>query len=116
MRKFIRIASMAVIAGSGALVAAQESPDGESIRSKTVTFDPASIRTDAGVEDFYQRLRSAARDVCIDEGYPRVMLREEAQSCAAEAVERAVRDVNQSALTDIHLRDGEVNVGAIENE
>jgi len=115
MKNFIRIASLAVLAGTAGIAAAQSLNSDVEIRTKTVTFDPAAIQTDAGAQDFYQRLRSAARDVCAEDGYPRVLMREEALLCATEAVDHAVREVNLRTLTDVHLREGEVNVGAIEN-
>ena len=115
MKNFIRIASTALVAGTAALAAvAQSSIDDMASRTRTVTFDPAVTQTDAAAQELYQRLRSAARDVCVQEGYPRVFMDEDAKACATEAVDRAVRDANLSALTGVHVREGEMNAGAIE--
>lgn len=84
------------------------------VKSKTVTYLPSELRTEAGVAGLYGRLENAAKDVC---GTPGRTLEDRAavRECRKVAVDEAVRTSNLSELYYHHAARtgaGRVLVGA----
>ena len=64
--------------------------------SKKVMYRDLNLSQAADVSLLYERIRQAARLVCSDRHFPMV------HGCFTAAVEQAVRDVNDVALTAVH--------------
>jgi UrcA family protein len=64
--------------------------------SKKVMYGDLDLGQPADVSLLYERIRKAARLVCSDRLFPSL------HRCIAAAVEQAVRDVNDVALTAVH--------------
>jgi UrcA family protein len=78
---------------------------GESVQlaRRVVKFADLDLTRGAGVAELYSRIRSAARDVCEP---PIASDREStilARACVAQAIERAIADVNSPQLTSYYL-------------
>jgi UrcA family protein len=77
--------------------------DAAETRSVTVRYGDLNLSSETGVEQLYDRIRAAARDVC---GSPREMMplqvRQQRTQCANVAVAAAVKQVNNRILTAMH--------------
>jgi UrcA family protein len=72
-------------------------------RSMTVRYDDLNLSSQAGVTKLYARIRRAAKHVCSDSGGSIVpQLRYEARRCTAQAIDAAVKKVNNRILTAMH--------------
>jgi UrcA family protein len=89
-------AALAVTTASFAAVPSDQPP------SVTVRYDDLNLATDAGVNALYHRIASAAQAVCRDENTRDLSLLAAAKRCRADAIARAVRDVNNPQLALVH--------------
>lgn len=103
MKKFTRIVALSALLTAPlalAVPAFAESPS----RSEVVKYNDLDLSSAAGAETLYSRLKVATwrvcRDVVSSSGLPAMMDR---SACQAELLETAVKDVNQPALTALHL-------------
>ena len=72
---------------------------GESLAGRqTVKFQASSLSTPAGVATLFLNIRSAALRVCTS-GQTRLTRSDQVKNCAREAEARAVKKVNDDALT-----------------
>jgi len=72
---------------------------GESLAGRqTVKFQDSSLRTPAGVATLFSNIRSAALRVCTS-GQTHLTRSDQVKNCAQEAEARAVKKVNDDALT-----------------
>lgn len=88
----------AVLASLTVTAAQAASPDRE-IRQKVVSYADLNLDQGADAQTLYQWIKSAARDVC---GTPSVLMLSVSsltKSCAEDATERAIADVNAPSLT-----------------
>jgi UrcA family protein len=69
---------------------------------RTVGFADLNLTRAADVAVLYQRLRVAAREVCQPLGERDLTLLAASQSCAEDAVDQAVGDVNSATLSRYH--------------
>jgi UrcA family protein len=94
----IAVALAALVAGAGAQ--AGESSAVET-RSMPVEYTRAELTTEEGTTALYARLGAASRSVC---GAKSAVLAELAQwqRCRAEALDRAVAEVNDARLSALH--------------
>jgi UrcA family protein len=67
-----------------------------SVASKVVRFNDLDIATAKGAEVLYERIVSAAREVCREETYTLV------RGCRTRAVSDAVEGVGSALLSSIH--------------
>lgn len=71
--------------------------------SRTVSFSDLNLESHAGISRLYERIRSAAKEVC-EPGYFRstdsLLLQ---RQCAGRAIEQAVADVGLPQLTTFHM-------------
>ena len=93
--------SSVVLAASlcvGAQVFAAEPADG--VRAETVKIGDLNLSSPAGVSSLYTRIHNAANNVCGNTADGRKLANLSAQkSCAAQAEERAVSQINNPSLT-----------------
>lgn len=68
----------------------------------TVEFADLDLARGAGVEILYQRLRSAAKSVCGTSDGRDLTGTQAWRKCVDEALDKAVAEVNNEQLTDIH--------------
>jgi UrcA family protein len=72
-------------------------------RSVTVFYGDLNLANRVGVERLYQRIRHAAIQVCDDpSGFATLSLRRAAKQCVNEAIEEAVRSIDNRVLTALH--------------
>ena len=64
--------------------------------SKTVRFKDLDLSTTVGAQTLYERIKSAASDVCSEQDYMFV------RKCRARAVADAVAGVNSPLLSNVH--------------
>ena len=86
------VASVSAFAGTAAA-------DGPSV---AVRYDDLNLSTAVGVNTLYHRISAAAREVCPDiyARDPNVVLA--ARHCQADAIAKAVREVNNPSLAMLH--------------
>ena len=85
---------VSVLLGSPAM--ALSSHDEGKVASETVRFKDLDMSTMAGARTLYERIKSAARNVCSEEEYMFV------RKCQARAVADAVAGVNNPLLRSVH--------------
>lgn len=73
-------------------------------RAVTVNFDELDLTTAQGAGKLYARLRFAARQVCAPLDGRELTRRNAFKECYSEALENAVKQVNVSAVTALHVR------------
>lgn len=90
------VALVAVLV-SGSVLADQPDP------SKTVSYADLNLKSSAGVEALYKRIKKAAYEVCqIPTGTHQIKIESEFKACKADAVDRAVQQTNLPTLTALH--------------
>ena len=97
--------SLAVAGAFAALAVTATSfgaPLSDSAPSVTVRYDDLNLATSAGVETLYRRIAKAARTVCPDEHSRDLGIAAAGERCQANAVEQAVREVNNPHLALVH--------------
>jgi len=100
MKKMVLIACATLGVGATATAA-----DATTVVSRTVKYSAATAATPAGAVDLYAALRMAASKVCSDASSPVMASLAPSEGCRADALSRAVADVNIDAVTALHLRD-----------
>lgn len=110
----LRIAVMALACSAvSGLALADVSGMNVKTYSKAVKYNPAQVQTTDGAQALYSKLQAAAQTVCSAGGMPRSHDRWAAIECAADALSRAVQDVNSPTLDAIHEhRRGSIEVMA----
>lgn len=86
------LASLTVTAAHAA------SPDRET-RQKVVSYADLDLAQSADAETLYRRIKSAARDVCGTPSVLTLSVSALTESCAQDATERAIAEVNAPSLT-----------------
>jgi UrcA family protein len=98
------VASKLVLAVAGlvASVSAFAGTTDADVRSVAVRYDDLNLSTSVGVNTLYRRISAAAREVCPDiySRDPRAFVA--ARSCQADAIAKAVREVNNPSLAMLH--------------
>jgi len=77
-------------------------PYSEAAPAVTVRYDDLNLATPAGVDALYRRISSAARAVCSDENSRGLAFVAATELCRANAVAKAVREVNNPQLALVH--------------
>lgn len=96
------LAASALLLASGAL-RADNAPVERPARSTDVNFQDLNLQNSAAVATLYQRIGAAADRVCSSRADSGIYYTYAGyQSCVADAVRRAVTDVNQPALTSYY--------------
>ncbi len=95
----LALASVAGIMGFGAGAAASPSID---VHRAVVKYNPASLANDLGVNDLYRRITVAARQVCPEGSYRQFEAQHQAQQCRAQAVARAIQQIDNPRLAALH--------------
>ena len=99
-----RVARTALLAGCalvGSLGVAQATTPSDDVPTIVVKYDDLNLATEAGARTLYRRLSTAAHEVCPFEDSK--SLREIAynNTCRAEAIARAVHDINSPQLATL---------------
>ena len=111
MKTFVRLIPLAILAASTSIALADDALNLKTeTRSKTVQFSRAVAQTEPGASKLYGKLRWAAFSVCAPGEFPRGVEGKLMRSCAAEALDNAVVEVNVPAVTALHHRRGTVEV------
>lgn len=75
---------------------------GDDVPTVAVRYNDLNLATSAGVSALYQRIAHAARQVCPDPYTRDLAMVAAAESCQAEAIARAVSEVNNKQLALVH--------------
>jgi UrcA family protein len=97
--------SLAVAGAFAALAVTTTSfaaPLSDDVLSVTVRYDDLNLSTSAGVDALYHRISSAARQVCPNLHSRDLGVVAASEHCQADAVARAVREVNNPHLALVH--------------
>ena len=71
--------------------------------SKTVSYADLNLKSSAGVEALYKRIKKAAYEVCqIPTGTHQIRIESELKACKADSVDRAIQQTNLPTLTALH--------------
>lgn len=71
--------------------------------AKTVNYSDLNLKSSAGVDALYKRLKKAAYEVCqMPTGTRQIRIEQEFKACKADAVDRAIQQVNLPMLTALH--------------
>jgi len=71
--------------------------------AKTVNYSDINLKSAAGVDALYKRLKKAAYEVCqMPTGTRQIRIEQEFKACKADAVDRAVLQINLPTLTALH--------------
>jgi len=76
---------------------------GYGVASQTVNFADLDLTNSKGVATLYRRIRFAADKVCDSDEPTSLSTHMHVRICAKEAIDRAVKDVNSHALTNLHV-------------
>lgn len=68
----------------------------------TVRYDDLNLGSDRGTAALYRRIANAARQVCPDEFSRDLTTVAASRACQAQAIARAVQDVNSPKLALVH--------------
>src|ERR1700742_67815 len=95
-------ASAAAAMASAATPVANVSYSSDNVPSIAVRYDDLNLSTEQGTRQLYQRIKSAAREVC-----PVALSRDltaiaSSEHCQSKAIAQAVQAVNNPALASIH--------------
>jgi UrcA family protein len=71
-------------------------------KSQVVRFGDLNLSSDAGIRTLYQRIRSAAKNVCAQTNDTMVLERKNLRLCLDKAVGDAVDKINRPALTAMY--------------
>ena len=78
--------------------------DGPALPSRTVNYSDLNLTSSTGVVALYKRIESAATTVCqLPQGTRRLLIEDEARACRADAIDRAIAQVNLPALSAVHF-------------
>jgi UrcA family protein len=77
-------------------------PPSDEAPSVTVRYDDLNLATAAGANTLYHRISSAARAVCRDEYTRDLGILAAIERCRANAIAKAVREVNNPQLALVH--------------
>lgn len=98
--KLIRCSAIVLAAFTcGSALAGDDAPP-----RKVVAYPDLNLNSTAGVATLYRRIERAAAEVCnLPHNARQLKLAHEIKACRNEAVDRAVREANLSALSELHL-------------
>lgn len=103
MKKFSTLLLAASVAfGAQAVCAADSELHGDVQLSRIVDYSDLNLDRSAGVTTLYQRLERAAKTVCAPLEGRGLKSTQQNRQCRSEAMARAVSDVNQPLLTQLH--------------
>jgi|SRR6478752_4598198 len=72
--------------------------------SMKVSYADLNLKSSAGVEALYTRIKKAAYEVCqIPTGTHQIRIESELKACKADAIDRAVQQTNLPSLAALHL-------------
>lgn len=106
-RTFSTIAAAGLLMGLGATASAKGVYDVRTpeLPSRTISVSDLDLSSADGAEALYERIRAAARRVCIEE-HDQWWIKASTMHrnrCIEKAVEQAVESANQPTLTAVHL-------------
>jgi UrcA family protein len=106
--KWFGISSVAAAALSFGLWATAAHADSvkvsDGVPSLLVKYADLDLSTDAGARTLYARLAAASKRVCPDPGSRDLRMLSLTGTCRQQALDRAVRAVNNTALAAVHSR------------
>jgi UrcA family protein len=71
--------------------------------SKTVSYADLNLKSSAGVDALYKRIKKAAYEVCqLPTGTHQIRIESELKACKVDAVDRAIQQANLPMLTALH--------------
>ncbi len=85
-----------------AVTIAASQPETIEVRKVTVSIHGLDSSRPNDAAALYQRLRTAARNVCSEHGSKDMAARSDARRCDATALERAVKSVDRPLVTAAH--------------
>jgi UrcA family protein len=100
--KNIALAAVAGICVTSFAISAHADQSEAPVPTRTVHYADLNLDTQAGAEKLYQRIRSAADQVCGNTDPNRLTESEAAKTCVNKAVTVSVRAVNNPRLTSTY--------------
>ena len=104
--QWVVISKLAAAAVGYCLLAAPANADSvrvnDGVPTLVVKYADLDLSTDAGARKLYARLSAATRRVCADPGSRDLRMQALADACRQQALDRAVRAVNNTALAAVH--------------
>ena len=101
MNSFVNIRVTAAVLAT--LVCGSVFADVPADPSMTVSYADLNVKSPAGVEALYKRIKKAAYEVCqIPTGTHQIKIESELKACKADAIDRAVQQSNLPSLTALH--------------
>ena len=104
-QKFVRTAIQLGFASAmlaAALCASANAAAPGDVAAVTVKYGDLDLSTEVGVHRLYRRIVAAAERVCPGDSTPELQVILIARACRADAIERAVRAVNNQQLALVH--------------
>jgi UrcA family protein len=96
------LAAAAAAAMASAATPAQVRYSSDRVPSVEVRYDDLNLSTDEGTRALYQRIKSAAQQVCPVAHSGDLSALATSQRCQSDAIAQAVQAVNKPALASIH--------------
>jgi UrcA family protein len=101
-RTFAALAASATLLLSTTAATAATRTGGDAVEQSTTVFiADLNLRTDAGVDHLYRRLKKAAVEVCTNSTAPIPTVDDD---CRSKALNDAVETVHSALLSDLHAR------------
>jgi len=97
--------ALAVLGGlAGVMAAGAAGADGAdgNVPSVVVKYSTASLATDSGVQDLYQRITYAAKKVCPAAYFGDLGVARRVEECRNQAIARAIQKIDNSRLAELH--------------
>ena len=95
---FVGLAACAATVGT---LPASAGPAYGTVPTVHVRYDDLDLQSDAGTLSLYRRISQAARSVCPDADSRDLLARSRSNQCQADAIARAVTDVNSPRLAQL---------------
>jgi UrcA family protein len=102
-QRLFALAVLALVASAFGIAQAFAAEPGGTTPLKHVRYDDLNLSREAGVRKLYERIKDAAEIVCAPFNGRQLSQRMNQVTCVTSAMERAVRQVNEPALTGYYL-------------
>ena len=102
-QRLIALAALALVASAFGIAQAFAADSDGTTALKHVRYDDLNLSREAGVRKLYGRIKDAAEIVCAPFNGRQLSQRMNQVTCVTSAMERAVRQVNEPALTSYYL-------------
>ena len=96
------LSAAAMIASASLFSVGAWAADVDAVPAVSVSYEGLDLSTKQGAQILYTRLQGAARQVCSDFDGRELSRRAKWRACYNDALSRAVSQVNQATVTNLH--------------